>query len=127
MLALAEKYPVFAICLGHQLIALAYGINTYKLKFGHRGANHPVKDLESGRVHITSQNHGYATEAPPEGHELILTKVNVNDGSVEGFRHRRLPLFSVQYHPEGCPGPRDNLYLFDEFVNAMEKFRLVTA
>jgi len=121
ILELSGKYPLFGICLGHQLIGLSFGVDTYKLKFGHRGANHPVKDLETGRVHITSQNHGYATARPPEGHDLILTKLNVNDDSVEGFKHRSLPLFSVQYHPEGCPGPRDNLYLFDEFVRLMEQ------
>jgi len=119
ILDLGSNIPMMGICLGHQLIGLSFGLDTYKLKFGHRGANHPVKDLENGRVHITSQNHGYAVNAPPDDHDLVLTHVNVNDGSVEGFRHRELPLFSVQYHPEGCPGPLDSLYLFDVFAKMM--------
>lgn len=118
--SLARDFPLMGICLGHQLIGLSYGLDTYKLKFGHRGANHPVRDHESGRVRITSQNHGYAVKPPDDGSELVLTHTNVNDGSVEGFRHRELPVFSVQYHPEGCPGPEDNLYLFDEFAKLME-------
>ncbi len=113
---LAQDYPIMGICLGHQLLGLTFGLDTYKLKFGHRGANHPVKDIFSGRVYITSQNHGYAVAPPPEGHDLVLSHINVNDESVEGFIHKSLPIFSVQYHPEGCPGPRDNLYLFDRFI-----------
>jgi carbamoyl-phosphate synthase small subunit len=120
ILDLVQDLPTMGICLGHQLLGLCFGLDTYKLKFGHRGANHPIKDLVSGRVHITSQNHGYAVEHPDDGHDLVLTHLNVNDGSVEGFRHKSLPIFSVQYHPEGCPGPRDNLYLFDEFIAMLE-------
>lgn len=123
ILELSAKFPIMGICLGHQLVGLAYGLETYKLKFGHRGANHPVKDLKSGRVHITSQNHGYAVREPGENSTLELSHVNVNDGSVEGFRHKELPVFTVQYHPEGSPGPRDNLYLFDEFAELMESSR----
>ena len=117
---LAGEYPIMGICLGHQLVGLAYGLETYKLKFGHRGANHPVKDLKTGRVYITSQNHGYAVREPDGDCPLELTHLNVNDGSVEGFRHKSLSVFTVQYHPEGSPGPRDNLYLFDEFAGMME-------
>jgi carbamoyl-phosphate synthase small subunit len=117
---LARDYPIMGICLGHQLLGLTFGLDTYKLKFGHHGANHPVKDLVNGRVHITSQNHGYAVAPPPEDHDLILSHINVNDESVEGFTHKTLPIFSVQYHPEGCPGPRDNLYLFDRFLEMLD-------
>lgn len=108
--------PVFGICLGHQLLGRALGGETYKLPFGHRGANHPVKDLTTGKVHITSQNHGYALRAEtlPEGVEV--THLNLNDQTVEGLRHREKPVFSVQYHPEASPGPRDNAYLFDRFA-----------
>ncbi|MCD6282705.1 glutamine-hydrolyzing carbamoyl-phosphate synthase small subunit [bacterium] len=129
--ALTEKLPGFGICLGHQVLALAYGLETYKMKFGHRGANHPVRDLRTGRAHITSQNHSYAV-ALPEGMDakaarepfaleggLVIDKVHINDGTVEGMRHAELPFFSVQYHPEGHPGPEDNLYLFDQFVAMM--------
>lgn len=113
---LMGKKPMFGICLGHQLISLALGADTYKLKFGHRGSNQPVKNLLTGRVHISSQNHGYAVdEKSLEGLPLEVTHVNVNDGTVEGVRHTSLPLFSVQYHPEASPGPDDNMYLFDQF------------
>jgi carbamoyl-phosphate synthase small subunit len=110
------EMPVFGICLGHQLLGRALGGETYKLKFGHRGANHPVKDLTTGKVHITSQNHGYALEADtlPEGVEV--THLNLNDNTVEGLRHKERPVFSVQYHPEASPGPKDNAYLFDKFA-----------
>lgn len=113
---LIGKKPMFGICLGHQLISLALGANTYKLKFGHRGSNQPVKNLLNGRVHISSQNHGYAVEeASLKKLPLEVTHINVNDGTVEGMRHTSLPLFSVQYHPEASPGPDDNMYLFDQF------------
>ena len=116
------KKPIFGICLGHQLIALAMGAKTYKLKFGHRGTNQPVKDLRTGKVQISSQNHGFAVdEASLEGLPLEVTHINVNDGTVEGMRHKELPIFSVQYHPEAAPGPDDNMYLFDEFRAMMEK------
>ncbi|BAL83394.1 putative carbamoyl-phosphate synthase small subunit [Selenomonas ruminantium subsp. lactilytica TAM6421] len=113
---LIGKKPIFGICLGHQLIARALGAKTYKLKFGHRGSNQPVKDLRTGKVQISSQNHGYAVEEESlKDLPLEVTHINVNDGTVEGVRHTELPLFSVQYHPEASPGPDDNLYLFDEF------------
>jgi carbamoyl-phosphate synthase small subunit len=121
---LMESLPVFGICLGHQILGLACGGRTYKLKFGHRGANHPVKNLLTGQVEITSQNHGFAVEgALFERPELELTHVNLNDGTVEGFRHRELPVMSVQYHPEASPGPHDSRYLFAEFVALMKKHR----
>src|SRR5207247_2260023 len=103
--------------LGHQLLALAFGGKTFKLKFGHRGGNQPVKDLRTGRVHITSQNHGFAVDATslPES-EFEVTHVNLNDGTVEGMAHREMPIFSVQYHPEAHPGPWDNEYIFQDFV-----------
>lgn len=110
------KKPIFGICLGHQLIALALGANTYKLKFGHRGSNQPVKNLATGHVHISSQNHGYAVEeASLAALPVKVTHISVNDGTVEGLRHETLPLFSVQYHPEASPGPDGNTYLFDEY------------
>ena len=113
---LIGKKPIFGICLGHQLIARALGAKTYKLKFGHRGSNQPVKNLLTGKVQISSQNHGYAVdEESLQGLPLEVTHINVNDGTVEGMRHTELPLFSVQYHPEASPGPDDNMYLFDEF------------
>lgn len=113
------QIPYFGVCLGHQLLALAVGASTSKLKFGHRGGNHPVQDLRSGRVYITSQNHGYQVDAGtvPEERGWHVSKININDGSVEGLRHDVLPVFSVQYHPEGSPGPQDSQYLFDEFLD----------
>jgi carbamoyl-phosphate synthase small subunit len=122
--ALMEKLPVFGICLGHQILGLACGGRTYKLKFGHRGANHPVKNMATGQVEITSQNHGFAVDPQLfEKPEFVQTHVNLNDGTVEGFRHRELPIISVQYHPEASPGPHDSHYLFGEFVSLMRARR----
>jgi carbamoyl-phosphate synthase small subunit len=115
------KIPLFGICLGHQLFALACGANTVKLKFGHRGSNHPVKHLETGKVAITSQNHGYTVEgASVEGTSLEITHVALNDGTVEGLRHKTEPAFTVQYHPEASPGPEDANELFDQFLSMIE-------
>ncbi len=120
---LRGKLPIFGICLGHQMIALAYGAETYKLKFGHRGGNHPVKNLLNGRVEITSQNHSYAVrESSVAGTGLEVTHVNLLDGSVEGLRCERDCVFSVQYHPESAPGPEDSGYLFDLFAENMKRF-----
>ena len=118
---LLGKKPIFGICLGHQILGLAFGGTTYKLKFGHRGANQPVKDLITGRIEITSQNHGFCVDLESlNKDEVELTHVNLNDGSLEGMRHKKLPAFSVQYHPEHAPGPHDSLYLFDRFIEIME-------
>lgn len=119
---LMDQVPIFGICLGHQLLCHAFGGSTEKLKFGHRGANHPVMDLSLGRVMITSQNHGYVVcEGSLSPKEVEITHVNVNDGTVEGMRHRHLPIFSVQYHPEASPGPSDSEYLFDQFKVLIEE------
>jgi carbamoyl-phosphate synthase small subunit len=135
---LIGKKPIFGICLGHQIIGLALGGRTYKLKFGHHGGNQPVKDLTTGKVEITSQNHGFAVDmdsltSDPKAQilgdpgDIVLTHVNLNDNTCEGLLHRRLPLFSVQYHPEASPGPHDASYLFKRFVEMMERERQATA
>lgn len=119
---LLRRKPIFGICLGHQLLGLALGGKTYKLKFGHRGGNQPVKNLLNGRVEITTQNHGFCVDLeslPKE--EVEITHINLNDVSLEGMRHRYLPIFSVQYHPEASPGPHDAAYLFDEFISLMRR------
>ena len=116
------QVPVMGICLGHQIIARALGADTFKLKFGHRGGNHPVKDLTNGRVYITAQNHGYAVSPDKLPPGLEVSHINLNDQTVEGFRHKSLPLFTIQYHSEASPGPRDNEYLFDQFIEMVEDF-----
>ena len=118
---LKGRYPIFGICLGHQIISLASGAKTYKLKFGHRGGNHPVKNLETGKIEITSQNHSYAVRPESlEGTGLEVTHINLLDNTVEGVRDRAGRVFSVQYHPESAPGPQDSAYLFDQFIAMME-------
>ncbi len=116
-----SEVPVFGICLGHQILSLALGAQTYKLKFGHRGANHPVKELESGKVEITSQNHGFAVDRDTLPPEVRVTHVNLYDNTVEGLRHETKPVFCVQYHPEAAPGPHDADYLFRQFLDEMER------
>lgn len=119
--SLIGRVPIFGICLGHQMLALALGGTTYKLKFGHHGANHPVKDLKTGKVYITSQNHGFCVDIDSlSKKDIQLTHVNLNDGTLEGLRHKKLPIFSVQFHPEAAPGPHDAEYLFAEFVKLMK-------
>jgi carbamoyl-phosphate synthase small subunit len=117
----AQDVPVFGICLGHQILGLAMNAQTFKLKFGHRGGNHPVKDLHSGKVEITSQNHGFAVDPASIGTDTEVTHVNLYDGTIEGLRHRTRPVFSVQYHPEASPGPHDADYLFSRYLEEMEK------
>lgn len=117
---LQKLYPMFSICMGHQLFALANGADTEKLKFGHRGGNHPVKDLKLGKVFMSSQNHGYSvTTTSINNSDLEITQININDETVEGLKHKSLPAFSVQYHPEACPGPEDTAWLFDEFLSTI--------
>lgn len=118
---LIGKKPIFGICLGHQIISLALGGKTFKLKFGHRGANQPVKNMKTGKVEITSQNHGFAVDPDSLSEDVEISHINLNDQTVEGIRHKKHPLFCVQYHPEASPGPHDSSYLFDDFIEMMEK------
>ena len=121
---LTGKYVIFGICLGHQIISLAYGARTYKLKFGHRGGNHPVKCLETGKIEITSQNHSYAVDPESlEKTELTATHINLLDNTIEGVECKKDRVFSVQYHPESAPGPQDSAYLFDKFVELMKEVK----
>jgi carbamoyl-phosphate synthase small subunit len=119
---LIGRLPIFGICLGHQMLGLALGGKTYKLKFGHHGANHPVKDLKTGKVSITVQNHGFCVDIDSlPKKDLKITHINLNDQTLEGIRHKKLPLFSVQFHPEAAAGPHDAEYLFENFIDMMKK------
>ena len=120
---LAGKVPMMGICLGHQIVARAFGANTFKLHFGHRGGNQPVKDLETGRVYVTAQNHGYAVDADGLPNELVVSHINLNDKTIEGLRHRDLPIMTIQYHSEASPGPHDSEYLFDRFLSMVRDGR----
>ena len=120
---LIGQKPIMGICLGNQLIARAFGAGTFKLKFGHRGGNHPVRELATGRIHITAQNHGYAVDPDTLKDGLEVTHINLNDGTVEGLRHRELPIFAIQYHSEASPGPLDSTYLFNEFLEMVKNYK----
>lgn len=121
--ALVGRKPIMGVCLGNQILGHVFGSKTFKLKFGHRGSNHPVKDLRTGRVYITSQNHGYAVDPDGLRNGMEVAYVNLNDGTVEGLRHRELPIFSIQYHPEASPGPTDSAYFFREFVDVLTELK----
>ena len=120
----AGQRPTFGICLGHQLLGLALGAKSFKLKFGHRGANHPVRDNTTGRIEITSQNHGFCVDPATLPDACEVTHVNLNDNTLEGFRHRDLPIFAVQYHPEASPGPHDSAYLFPRFRDLIQDWKV---
>lgn len=119
---LIQKFPTFGICMGHQILAHAVGGNTYKMKYGHRGGNHGVYDIDRDRAYITSQNHGYAVDSDSiKDKDMKITHINLNDSTIEGMKHKTLPVFSVQFHPEGAPGPEDSAYLFDKFISFMKE------
>ena len=118
---LDTKIPIFGICLGHQILALALGAKTQKLKFGHRGCNHPVKNLTTNKIEITSQNHGFVVSENNLPKEIIITHISLNDQTIEGLKCKNYPAFSIQYHPESSPGPHDSRYLFKEFINLIKK------